>query len=180
LDRRSFDITGFDGVNHIATSSASYAVTLRVGNQTAEIEYGDPVELSGVTLWLYPRLLSPNSIGLLFTLYKRNSTEQIVDIAVGSDVRYHGDEWAPVWSLPNRRGLVISTASTPYVFSWALRDFPLVSDVTTDWYGVWYNLTTGIWSQVELENLTDVDSAFAFSWQNISLPPAGWCQIRLS
>jgi hypothetical protein len=116
--------------------------------------------------------MSRNAFYLRFEVENHGAQPQTVDIGVGNDIKIGENENAPVWALPDGRGFIVYDGS--YVFGWALRGFPLVTNVTTYWYGYWRGLFEGgLWNQTDQLNLSGIDSAFAFSWQNVSVPAGG-------
>jgi hypothetical protein len=63
--------------------------------------------------------------------------------------------------------------SLNFTLTWALRSYPLVSNVSTYWYGEFGDLCFNNWTQVEVEDDEKQDSSQSFSWQNVSIPGAG-------
>jgi hypothetical protein len=81
-------------------------------------------------------------------------------------------EKAAVRGLPGRRGFTVLTPN--FRITWALRDYPLISNLSMYWYAVWLNRDTDGWLPVQAEDLNETDSGQACSWQNISVRAGGY------
>jgi hypothetical protein len=193
-DAPSFNLFGNVTNETLRVTYGGFPVLLRLGRNQLfrrEIVRGAPATLCGVTLSLHPVQLANSTLLLVFKVSSSNSTQQIVDIGVEADITFNNNDYAPVWGIPDQRGFIISSIppraydAIPgnYTLNWLLRGFPLVTNVSTYWFGPWGEGTgqalTQNWTQGTSEDLnwfgssSSIDTSMAFSWQNITLPPRG-------
>jgi hypothetical protein len=130
----SFNI--FGGSSAIRTSAAGYNVTFEVGSSSSAISRGSSVTISGVTLSMTNVSLSSNALLLCFKFENSRSYTQSARAAVEADISFNGNDDAPVSNLASDRGFKIYYKSREMTF--VCGSYPLVSDVSSYWYGLYY------------------------------------------
>jgi hypothetical protein len=128
-----------------------------------------PTTVSGVTIVSNFTFLSDNALLVGFRLENSNSSNTSADVAVYSDIYFDGDDNAPVAGLPDEQGFVIYSSSN--AFGVICRSYPLVRNVSAYNFAAFTNFDR--WAQTSASSLSMVDSAMAFSWQNITIPSGG-------
>jgi hypothetical protein len=113
--------------------------------------------------------ISANAFVLAFKLQNADTSAISVDIAVTNDAHLQNDS-PRVGMIGSSQGFVV--ASNVYAVSFICRMNALVTDVSTYWYGYYSDKSSNNWTQTTADSYTG-DSAFAFSWQSISIPPLG-------
>jgi hypothetical protein len=169
LSPQSFDILGDNGTHSIRSSYSGYTVRLRINGDFADINGGESVSVSDVTLSFKPSIISDNAALLAFKLVNRASEPRTVDVGIVSDVLFDGDEGAVVSVIQPGIGLVVSSPDNALTF--LLRNSALVAPVSTFWFGRSSDHWDAIWNQTNLDFVDIIDSALAFSWQEIPLLP---------
>jgi hypothetical protein len=171
-DRLSFDITGSTSSgSSITTSYSGYSALLRIGSFLSPIISGSSATISSISLSIHSHQLSPNSLLLFFRLSNSGSETQLADVGISSFVLLDDDDSAPISALPLNQGFVVHSQNSPLTF--ILADHPIVTDISTFWYGARGSASQNNWTQVDVNSYNDSESALAFSWQNISVPAGG-------
>jgi hypothetical protein len=75
-----------------------------------------------------PTIISTNAVLLAFKLANRRSEVDAVGLAVSSNINFDGEAGAPCTVIAPGTGFVI--CSVLNAFSFVLRDYPLVADVS--------------------------------------------------
>jgi hypothetical protein len=84
-------------------------------------------------------------------------------IGISSDIDFDGNDQATLCSIESNQGFIISSDNSAMRF--ICRNTPLVTDVSTYWFGSLSDRSN--WTQVQDDCITGTDSAISFSWQNI-------------
>jgi hypothetical protein len=144
---------------------------LRVGSFTGNAHHGQSVTLLGITVHTYNFALSPFTILAAFKLTNENDDVGTCDLAVYADTCVDGFEWHPIGALPSGQGFYWGDVSEgeEYIMTVICRSYPLISDVTTYWYGHFGSLPTSIWNQTTVDTVTGLDTGMSFSSQGISV-----------
>jgi hypothetical protein len=163
-----FDLFIFYNSVTIRSSRSGYTVLLRVGSTTAALSWGDPVSLSGVTLsidWMY---LASKSALLRFFLYNNNSDTTYADVSTSCNIYFDAADAAQVYSSDSA-GFVIYGNSHSLSFTHA----PLFTrpDNFSYWFGNLGSLSSNYFGQTDSVAYTSGNSAMAFSWQSVPVPP---------
>jgi hypothetical protein len=154
--------------SRMSTSLSGYTAVSRVGGSA---EFGISLSMS----W---KPLSQIAFVLLFQLTNQDSYPQTADIGIRSDIHLNND-YAPVAAIgsvgSSSRGFTISSAvsSPTYRLTFVCRNYPLVTDVSTYWFGYYANRSANQWEQVTTPSISGIDSGMAFSWQGVSVPSYG-------
>jgi hypothetical protein len=167
--RASFDIYGELQNYRFPTSFSGYYAYLRVGATTREMDCGNPIALNGIVFSFYSRNISKNAALLAFKLENNGTQAQVVDVAVGCDVELDFLDTAVCTEIQPERGFVVS--SEDYALSFILRDYPLVTNASTYWFGPAISRLIYLWAQTTLNSESEVDTALSFSWQRINVQP---------
>jgi hypothetical protein len=120
--------------------------------------------------------ISTNAIVLSVTVQNEGFENDWADIGISSNVYlddsgHGGGDSAPLSDISP--GLGFQARSNRYQLTFICRGHPLVTDVATYWFGRLDEDCT-IWQWLQKSDESDVsgvDSAMGFSWQNISVPP---------
>jgi hypothetical protein len=157
--RLSFDVlAGSMG----AASVSGFSALLRVGAARAAVARGSPASLASVRLSVRASALGGRASVLWFELRNSGAAAQTADISVTAALGR-----VRVSALPGGRG--VAAAAVAFV----LADYPLVSPVSSFWYGAAADAGAANWTQVRAGAVSSGDSALAFSWQRITVPPGG-------
>jgi hypothetical protein len=92
----------------------------------------------------------------------------LIDIGVATDVNFDGQDDALITAIDGRHGF--SILSEKNVLTVITGGYPLVTNVSTSWFGVYWTAGENAWAQVNKSSFSGGDSAFSFTWQGISLP----------
>jgi hypothetical protein len=134
----SFSITGVPvGLPLVSTSSTGYSAVLRIGSTLSLLAAGSSVRIGNVTLWLDWSLMSQNSALLSFRL-ENSGRDATVDIAISNDAYLEATDCPPIASIGADQAFVVYTDD--YSFTWVCRGSPLVTDVSTYWFGSLENI----------------------------------------
>jgi hypothetical protein len=106
---------------------------------------GIPVTTSGVALSMTSISMSSNTILLCFRFENVYSYTQQVNVAVHGDLCFNGYNSAPVSNLAQSRGFKVSSDSRQMTF--ICRGYPLVSDVSSSWYGRALSRANYLWTR---------------------------------
>jgi hypothetical protein len=164
----TFNVFGTDGNATVLSAYNGYAAHLRFGKEGEDVPNGKTLEISNVFLSVHGSVIAPNTAVVAIKLRNENPFPAVVNVSIENDVRFDGNDWAPVWGLPGQRGFIIYSPN--HTMTWALRSYTLVDDVTTYWFGPWGDIYESNWTQVQQEDFSGADSAMAFSWQELSIP----------
>jgi hypothetical protein len=163
----SFDITGND--DRIRTSYGGYYALLRVNGSSGIIKGATGAEIDGVLLSFHPTLISENAVLLAFRLQNGADSPRVADVGVSADVFFDGNDGAIISQIEPGDGFIIASPDNALTF--LLRDSTLVTSVDTFWYGERIDGAHNNWTQTTANSVAVEDSAFTFSWQNLSLAP---------
>jgi hypothetical protein len=156
------------GIIRTTFDNNGYRTSVRVGSYSDTLTNMQSKNCSGVVVSTHLTQLSVNAVLIAFKFVNHNSDSQIVDLAVWSDAYLYNTDSPPFETVAGR-GFV--TWSDPYRLTIVCLDYPLVSSVTTYWFGSQSQGKDMCWSQTSESSVYDTDSAMAFSWQGISLSP---------
>jgi hypothetical protein len=120
---------------------------------------------------MHPTHISLNVLVLCFRLHNENPFPQTADIGLSNDIAFDGILYASLSSIGSNDGFMIY--GSRYAMTWRCRASPLVSAVSTYWFGVYSNRTANNWTQSPVDSLVNIDSGFTVSWQGISVPGNG-------
>jgi hypothetical protein len=172
----------------ITTSwSGGYQVRIRVNGQSSGVvSVYDPLVYSNVRFRVHSFPLSSGALLFVVSLENLKAVVQNIDV----EVRFRaimlqatesgifqgphivsGGLNVPFWRIKPDIGFTLY--SETYSCSWVLKNYPLIRSASTYWFGLYTDLGSQVWNQGELEGLSDVDTAAAWSWQGIALPPGG-------
>jgi hypothetical protein len=181
----SFDIIGMDGNRTIHTAgrvpvtgtagAVGYVAALRVGNTTSAIRSGEPVTVGNVTLSVNSTRATSNALWLILSAANNGSSPQTCDVLVWADVNLDGADDAPV----SRTSFGFSIVTGPLSLSFATGGYPGVTDVSSFWFGSYFDLPEAGWTQVIASSFSGSDSAIAFSWRRITLQPGEDAERRV-
>jgi hypothetical protein len=170
-ERHNFDIFWLNP-HEIKTTFQGYGTTLRLGTWTVDAIQLGPVIERWITLQTELLALTPYSILLTFRLNNSNPIAMQCDVAVWADTIVDVNEDHTIGALSGGSGLFWSASE--YRMNVLARHYPLVSDVSTYWFGHLWFLMENIWNGTDAILVTnESDVAMAFSWQNISVPGYG-------
>jgi hypothetical protein len=133
---RSFDIFGQLGDNVILTTVYGYQVILRIDNDLAYIWNAVPTNLSNVFLSVSWRYIRTNAILLILRADNANGPSTLIDIGVATDVNFDGQDDALITAIDGRHGF--SILSEKNVLTVITGGYPLVTTVSTSWFGVYW------------------------------------------
>jgi hypothetical protein len=163
-------------------STYGYRTFLRVGSSTVnhEMQCGAPIAVEGITLQTINVTLSQTAILVIFKLLNGNSSQITCRVGVRADTVIHSNETHHVAPLPNQKGVYWSGiyGSDFYRINIiAANNYPLVSPLTTYWFGAYMELATHTWDQTDQPYTFGIDAGVAFSWQNIVVPAGGSASV---
>jgi hypothetical protein len=162
----SFDIVGDET---LLTTLTGYFVGLRIGSETATVVHLNPANLSDVFLSVTSRAISVNAVVLSMQVENRGAAATVADIGVTADINFDGLDGAPCSALPGRRGFTVHSSQNALTF--ITSGYPLVTDASTFWFGVYWNRSENGWTQVVEDSFSGTDSAMSFTWQGIAVGP---------
>jgi hypothetical protein len=161
-----------EGGSMIRSTYGSYAIRLRVGNQSADVVLNFPLSISSVTLQPIIVTLSPYTILLISQLTNAAAAPVVCDIAVSGDAVIGDTHNHLIGALPEGQGIYWTGVynSFEYRINVIGRSYPLVSNISAYWFGYFGYVYDNYWSQTDRPSIWDQDVGFALSWQNISVP----------
>jgi hypothetical protein len=166
LNPSYFNVYGVAGSTNIQTArQGRYYTRMRILSSLSDV----PGTYNGVNFVTGITRLSGNALVLAFRITNHNSSAQVFDFECDADVDFDGNDDAPLASIYDNRGFLMY--SSQRVFSILTRDYPIVRDVSTYWFGSDNNRSSHYWTQVSAASWTSGDSACSFSWQNILISP---------
>jgi hypothetical protein len=127
------------------------------------------LSFSGVTLSTKLSLIGDFLVLMAFKLTNAKAGAVFVDVEVDADIMIDGSDSAPVSDLGSGRGFSMGSSR---LFTFIGRTYPLISDVSTYWFGSYYDRSSYYWSNTSATSYSG-DSAIAFSWQSLSIPSLG-------
>jgi hypothetical protein len=112
--------------------------------------------------------LSPNEVLIALLFVGDPHADRTINVSIQADLDLDGNDDSPCERLASGNGFMVY--SQRYILTWLLRSTPLVSDVSSFWFG--RHLETGhhLWTQVQDDKFWGEDSAMTFSWQNVHIP----------
>jgi hypothetical protein len=164
----NFELSGDDGDFHVTITydGEGMLTRIRIGDtQTVTAVGCEPLQLYSVYMYTNITHISTNSVLMNFRFENYNETAQVLGIETNADICLDEDDRAPVKAYEH--GFIIY--SSRHAVTFVGRNAPMVNDVSTYWFGLASRMEDYVWTQVIAEYFTDEDSAFAWSWQNISL-----------
>lgn len=112
---------------------------------------------------------------LIVTFTLRNTTNEVktVDLGVHADVMIDTNDKATVTRLEGDRGLEMMHGNQRYSVLLRSASSYGVDDVSTIWFGQYSNAPYNVWNNTSVNQISDIDSEMAFSWQGIQIPAYG-------
>jgi hypothetical protein len=165
----NFEVLGADGLFTVPLgwTDGGWFTRLRVnGGDLSDTAYGcNPTEIDGVVLSTSFTNISRSATLVSFTLQNTGDVSVAVDVVLNTYLLVNWVLDVVVASIDS--GLVVY--SRDFAFTLVCRGTPLVSNVSTFWFGANDLAEGNLWSQT-LDNVTVNDgTGVAFSWQNISV-----------
>jgi hypothetical protein len=165
LGSTNFDVIGMDGDTAVSVTNHGLDTLLRISSEATGIAKNcELLSLLGVTLYANVTKVSSNAVIMNFKLVTRNSTTVVVDLVVSADCLLNRNDAAPMENF----GYGFIIIGDPYAVTFLGKGAPLVDDVTIYWFGHLRDMEASLWTQVAEQYRFEGDSAFAFTWQNIS------------
>jgi hypothetical protein len=106
-----------------------------------------------------------------------NSVIASVDVECDSDLCLNGDDSPIVSAVGDGRGF--SVTSGGYIFTFIGRNYPLIRNVSSYWFGSVISASSHYWDQVSMNSYTGGDSACSWSWQGISIPAGKFVSVGI-
>jgi hypothetical protein len=117
-------------------------------------------------------ILSSNALFLFVKITNSDSASRTASFSVLADVYFDGLDSASMATLASNSGFRIWSSQNEIRF--VCRSYPLVQDVSSFWIGSFSSLTDNSLAQAAPGTVSGVDSAAAFSWQQIVIPAEGF------
>jgi hypothetical protein len=95
------------------------------------------------------------------------SEVRTIDLGVAADIQIRSDAGPRVVALSDRHGFEILANDVKVTF--ITSNYPLVDDVSTYWFGYYYDRDEERFNQVEEDSYSDGDSAIAYTWQAVPI-----------
>jgi hypothetical protein len=165
----AFSVRGIDGRYSFITVYGGFDARLRIGGNLSRPAVACSRSLANVKLSISTLAYAQNAGLIIFNLTNSNPTTVLVDLEVDGDLDLRGVDDPPIAALPGGRGLI--TWSDRYALTFLLRSSPLVTDVTTFWFGRADDLEDNYWVQQKAELFYGDDSGLVWSYQRVSVPP---------
>jgi hypothetical protein len=171
MDSENFEISGDDWEETIQVSlyGRGFTTRLRIGHElSTSVIHCEPLTFLGVTIYTNVTKIAINTVLMNFKVVNGNSTAQTVSFETNADIHFDNNDFAPVQDY-KRQGFIIY--SERHAISFLGKNWPLVDDVSTYWFGYHSMMASDLWKQGLDEALYGSDSAFAFTWQNVTIQP---------
>jgi hypothetical protein len=140
---------------------------MKVGESEGLLLDGLPISLSNVTLSLHPTLIGANAVVLAFRLQNEIAFPLIAHIGVTCDLDFDENVFTPVMSIGVQEGFVMYSSADALTFTG--RRAPLTTDLSTYWFGYYSQRLNFNWTQVQVDSVSDMDSALSFCLGLISI-----------
>jgi hypothetical protein len=152
------------------SSDGGFTTGLKIGHENlSSTAVGlKPFHFKGITLYTDFVNLSKNSVLVVYRLANDNREEIVVSLESDLDVQLNWDDGAPIASLPEKKGLVVY--SRDFAFTLLGKGAPLVTDISTYWFGSYAEAENNYFSQTPDDDYFSDDTFFVISWHNISIP----------
>jgi hypothetical protein len=143
---------------------------VRVANDPATIVDAQPATISGISLAVSWRRISPNALLFALKLSSNNNTQQQVDFRITADIKFDGLDDAACAAIPSGHGFTVLSERNFLTF--ITGGYPLVTNVSTFWFGSNLDREKEAWTQVTDTKFEGGDSAVSFTWQRIAIAPS--------
>jgi hypothetical protein len=172
----TFDIRGDRNGEEVLTAGYyGYLAGIRIGDTIVNLEHGEPAILNGVELTFSFRVLSFSTVLLSLHATNNGGESQRIDMGVVADVNIIIDnkfyDEAPAAKLPNGHGF--SLFAGPMKFTFVTAGYPLVDNVSTFWFGWFWDRNEARFTQVVNDTYDARDTAMAYTWQGLELRQGG-------
>jgi hypothetical protein len=151
----------------IDLSTRGFATRYRVNEIRGILTRMQPVEVEGVQISTVIDTSSTTAV-VQFHIFNTQTVPQHVSIGVDTTILIHGDRRAYIYKQEDETGLrVIGGLSHFQVFC---RNYPMVIDVDSYWFGPSSSLENAYEDQVNESVFDGEDGAIAFSWRDREIP----------
>jgi hypothetical protein len=155
----------------IMTSWGGYGTVLKVGTDVGYAKGGGSLSVDGVTLQTTLVQLTPLTILVAVKLENAKEVAASCAVAIFCDTEVDQSHDPPVYAMPAGQGLF--WGDDAYVLVVIGRDYPLVNNVSSYWFGNVRDIEMNYWTQTDVPAFSGEDSAMTFSWQGIDLRAFG-------
>lgn len=184
INNSRLDIKGFHGGAWLRTtfSDGGYRFYYILGeitdlSQAVTLQgplnlYNQPVAIpdSDLTVHLIPSFANGGkAVKLTYQITNDGENAEIISMAGGSDVQIGSNDGAPMSRLDDGRGFMMFNGTDQFNFFGV--NTVGVTNVDSFWFGSLGYLSANYFIQQTATNITDVDSAMSFSWQNKTVAP---------
>jgi hypothetical protein len=142
---------------------------MRIGKQLSSGAFLCLDILDDVTLEIEYLNYVANAAIISFKLINFKLMWTLVDIEIDGDIFLRRVDDAPIASIAGGRGMVVYTEQ--YALTFLLRSSPIVTDVSSYWFGNPDDIPANYWNQTTSDLFYGDDSGLVFSWQGINLAP---------
>jgi hypothetical protein len=125
--------------------------------------------------------LSQFAFLLVFKLKNANVSPVLCDVAVFADTFVGENHTHHIASLPSAGGLYWGGEAEGLLLRLNVigRNYPLVSDLATFWFGPFRDIPSNWWNQTSETAFSGTDVGMSFSWQRISVPPSDFACLSV-
>jgi hypothetical protein len=165
----AFEIIARDGWSDVyTTGNRGYSARMQIDGTLARIVTGQSTSWSSVVASTHFVSISQNVILIVFKFVNSDLIPKTVDVEVDADVTINGNDATSVLDLGGGLGFIMY--SSPNGFTFIGQSYPLVTNLSTYWFGYSGDRSTHYWTQVTQSSYSGSDVAISFSWQNILIP----------
>jgi hypothetical protein len=149
----SFNLFGLDASAQVSIASGGFDTRMRISGMVSSYAYwGTPLIYQGVVLTHNSTQVSDCAILIVLKLF--NSNAGIISVDIESDAAFWIDSLyaVAIYNLDEGRGFRLVPVNREFTF--ILRGYPLIRDVSTYWFGGSGDRLGNYWSQVNSSSFT--------------------------
>jgi hypothetical protein len=169
---RNFDIGWRSNDTLIQTCFLGYSAIVQVGSEESEIRSDEAVEIEALRLETKLVQLVPSAVLLVYKLRNWETAPISCSVAVYADTAIGTNDLHFVGHLPAQQGLYWQGRyeGVEYRLNVVGRHYPLVTGISTYWFGLDAETEENIWNETESPWYSGYHVGIAFAWKDVVVP----------